>query len=264
MPELPEVETTKTSLFPLIGKKAHQVDKHRPNLREPIADIKAGTLIGVWRRAKFLGLEFDTGGYLVHLGMSGSLQQKPIGAAIAKHDHVVWHFKDCQLHYHDPRRFGFIIDGKDQSRWLDHLGVEPLDDDFCADCLFDITQKSKAPIKSIIMDQRVVVGVGNIYAAESLFLSGIHPSTPANTLDFSTISRLVRHIKTTLQNAITQGGTTLRDFSTGQSNTKTGYFAQRLLVYGRMGQPCHACGTIIQNIAIKGRASAFCPNCQAV
>ncbi|MDO5651889.1 MAG: bifunctional DNA-formamidopyrimidine glycosylase/DNA-(apurinic or apyrimidinic site) lyase [Moraxella sp.] len=303
MPELPEVETTKASLAPLLGQTVRTVDVHQPKLREMMPtdlDSLCGFVLSdVRRRAKYLLLDFvQTANnrhktLLIHLGMSGSLQQHATDDGTPntrKHDHLVMTFGNgagniTALHYHDPRRFGIItwatnddfIDDKDSAseRYLSHLGVEPLDDAFNGEYLhayiWRLNQANKnspktpkkpitKPIKALIMEQTVVVGVGNIYAAESLFLSGIHPATPANRLDETTINHLVSNIKTILANAITQGGTTLKDFTVG--NGKTGYFQQVLHVYGRDGKPCTTCGTSLANVKIAGRASVYCPTCQ--
>lgn len=267
MPELPEVETTKQSLAPLLGKRVLSVNAYRDNLRLPIAPLVAGDLVAATRRAKYLILSFKDHPqdlpirYIVHLGMSGTLQQHPIGTPVRKHDHVIWQFDSVQLHYHDPRRFGLIVLHHTHAKsLLNHLGYEPLDDNFNAHTLFAHTQKSARAIKTLIMDQRVVVGVGNIYAAESLFLAKIHPATPARTLDFDKVALLCTHIKTVLASAIQAGGTTLKDFVVGQE--QSGYFAQDLQIYGRHGKHCVHCGGLVENITISGRASAFCPICQ--
>ncbi|WFF38538.1 bifunctional DNA-formamidopyrimidine glycosylase/DNA-(apurinic or apyrimidinic site) lyase [Moraxella nasibovis] len=284
MPELPEVETTKASLDPLLGQAVSGVQIHHHKLRYPIPD-DLGSLVGfvlqsVERRAKYLLLHFyhqpdnRRKVLLIHLGMSGSLQQHT-HHELRKHDHLVLEFGDVWLHYHDPRRFGMIlwvenddyIDTPDtHERFLTHLGPEPLSDAFDDGYLHRVifkNFKNKAiakPIKSLIMEQSVVVGVGNIYAAESLFLSRIHPATPANHLDANQLATLTQHIKAILARAIKQGGSTLRDFTVGSG--KTGYFQQTLLVYGRDGQPCTECGTVLENQKIAGRASVYCPHCQ--
>ena len=290
MPELPEVETTKLSLEPLIGQTVTCVQVRHPRLRYDVAkdlDSLVGfVLTKLQRRAKYLLLDFYHAHdsrqktLLIHLGMSGSLQQH-INEPPRKHDHVLIDFADSHgkiitLHYHDPRRFGMILwvvndDYIDQpntyARFLAHLGPEPLSDDFDANYLIRYIMRPKShqkplnkPIKSLIMDQSVVVGVGNIYAAESLFLSGIHPLTPAYLVHEDKLVRLTHHIKQILARAITQGGSTLRDFTVGSG--KTGYFQQTLLVYGRQGESCATCGSLLENIKISGRASVYCPNCQ--
>lgn len=288
MPELPEVQTTATSLQPLLNQKIENVAVYQPKLRwavpDDLVDLLGLTLIDIQRRAKYLILTFcndnspqdnsspqnnDEKKLLVHLGMSGSLQQHPIGFEKRKHDHVILTLnngeKATQLHYHDPRRFGMLLwldDYKD--KLITHLGVEPLSDDFSGDYLYDYINHRKKPIarpiKSVIMAQEVVVGVGNIYATESLFLSHIHPLTPAHLLTKEQLTTLVTHIRLVLQTSIDKGGSTLKDFTVADG--QTGYFQQTLRVYGHKGGNCPTCGTIIENVKINQRASTFCPNCQ--
>lgn len=272
MPELPEVETTKLSLAPLLNKTISDIYTSAHRLREPIPDLSP--LIGyrltdVKRRAKYLLLEFKQGtlgkSLLIHLGMSGSLGQYP-DPQYRKHDHIIFSFDDIHLHYHDPRRFGMIVWADDATKYLDKLGIEPLSEGFDGQYLYDIIHKNPnrpiaRPIKSVIMEQAIVVGVGNIYAAESLFLSHIHPATPAHLLTHSELETLATHIKAILAKAIQVGGSTLKDFSVG--NNQTGYFQQTLLAYGRGGEPCVNCHLPLETIKITGRASVFCPSCQA-
>ena len=296
MPELPEVETTKTSLAPLLGQQVNDVKIFQPQLRWLMpADLECltgYTLNTVERRAKYLILSFQpvvpqhhARQLIIHLGMSGSLQQHPLGTDKRKHDHLIMTFQDSmhadrpitQLHYHDPRRFGAVLWHADYSdKLLAHLGPEPLSNDFTADYLYQLiqrTQQSTAqtdkvskkrpitrPIKSVIMEQQVVVGVGNIYATESLYLAGIHPATPASHLSYEQIAVLVKHIKEILQKAIALGGSTLRDFTVASG--QTGYFQQTLNVYGRQGEDCPKCKTLLDNIKLNGRASVYCPTCQ--
>lgn len=311
MPELPEVETTKTSLAPLLGQRIIDIKVFQPKLRWAMPDdldsLIDYTLDSVERRAKYLILNFlpllpndDSAAaqtatlvprqLLVHLGMSGSLQQQSYGTEKRKHDHLIIVFKGVnntkvQLHYYDPRRFGSVLWHKDYSaKLLDHLGPEPLSDEFTADYLYQLIQRSnlldhsadtvaignakskKQPIaraiKSVIMEQQVVVGVGNIYATESLYLSAIHPATPAHQLSYAQMIILVDHIKVILQKAIALGGSTLRDFTVADG--QTGYFQQTLNVYGRQGETCPHCDAVLENIKINGRASVFCPNCQPI
>ncbi|WAI88692.1 Formamidopyrimidine-DNA glycosylase [Psychrobacter sp. SC65A.3] len=306
MPELPEVETTKTSLTPLLGQKVTNVQVFQPKLRwsmpDNLADLIDYTLDSVERRAKYLILNFiplvDDGisssvqprnlqprQLLVHLGMSGSLQQHSHASDKRKHDHLVMSFigaddSQTQLHYYDPRRFGSILWLEDYGdKLLNHLGPEPLSDDFTADYLYYLIQRSepsiqtqnsksikkqsiKRAIKSVIMEQQAVVGVGNIYATESLYLSGIHPATPANKVSYDQIVILVAHIKTILQKAIKLGGSTLRDFTVADG--QTGYFQQTLNVYGRQGETCPHCDSVLENIKLNGRASVYCPVCQPI
>ena len=306
MPELPEVETTKTSLTPLLGQKVTNVQVFQPKLRwsvpDNLADLIDYTLDSVERRAKYLILNFiplaDDGisssveprnlqprQLLVHLGMSGSLQQHSHASDKRKHDHLVISFigaddTQTQLHYYDPRRFGSILWLEDYGdKLLNHLGPEPLSDAFTAEYLYYLIQRSeqsiqtqssksfkkqpiKRAIKSVIMEQQAVVGVGNIYATESLYLSGIHPATPANKISYDQIVILVAHIKTILQKAIKLGGSTLRDFTVADG--QTGYFQQTLNVYGRQGETCPHCDSVLENIKLNGRASVYCPACQPI
>ena len=284
MPELPEVETTKTSLNPLLGQTVTDVQVFQPKLRWMMpSDLDR--LIGyrlhtAERRAKYLILTFTQEStsplkLIVHLGMSGSLQQHPADSEKRKHDHLIFTFKNKngelnQLHYHDPRRFGAVLWFDDyQHKLFDHLGKEPLDDSFNAEHLYALIQRTDTdkkqrpihkPIKAVIMEQQNVVGVGNIYATESLFLAGIHPATPASALSYTQIEALTAHIKTILARAIDLGGSTLRDFTVASG--QTGYFQQTLHVYGKAGEPCPTCGTTLQNEKIAGRASVYCPVCQ--
>ncbi len=299
MPELPEVETTKTSLTPLLGQQVTDVQVFQPKLRWPIPDdlhrLVGYTLHSIERRAKYLILNFMSPlqstaltsttsppltpqKLLVHLGMSGSLQQHTCDTEKRKHDHLVMTFSDAdniciQLHYHDPRRFGAVLwHAAYSDKLLDHLGPEPLSSDFTTDYLYHLIQRTSdtgqvskkrpiaKPIKSVIMEQQVVVGVGNIYATESLYLAGIHPATPANNLSYEQIIVLVDHIKTILQKAIALGGSTLRDFTVASG--QTGYFQQTLNVYGRHGETCPQCDTVLDNIKLNARASVYCPSCQ--
>lgn len=305
MPELPEVETTKTSLTPLLGQKVTSVKVFQPKLRwsmpDNLADLVDYILDSVERRAKYLILNFiplagsNTSSVqstalqprqlLVHLGMSGSLQQHSHASDKRKHDHLVMSFigsdnTQTQLHYYDPRRFGSILWLEDYGdKLLNHLGPEPLSAEFTADYLYHLIQRSsqftqnqqskslkkqpvKRAIKSVIMEQQVVVGVGNIYATESLYLSGIHPATPANQISYEQIVILVAHIKTILQKAIKLGGSTLRDFTVADG--QTGYFQQTLNVYGRQGETCLHCNSVLENIKLNGRASVYCPLCQPI
>lgn len=297
MPELPEVETTKTSLAPLLGHTVQAVTVFQPKLRWPmpsnLAELVGYQLDSVERRAKYLILNFskpdaatvaDPKRLIIHLGMSGSLQQYPLATAPRKHDHLIIEFTEAsgavaQLHYHDPRRFGAVLWHKEYGdKLLNHLGPEPLSEDFDSQYLYDLIQRQPAvtskatvvnkkpkraitrAIKSVIMDQAVVVGVGNIYATEALYLAGIHPAAPAYSLSKTQLDELVDHIKVILEKSIKLGGSTLRDFTVASG--QTGYFQQTLHVYGRQGEACNQCGHLLENIKLNARASAFCPQCQ--
>lgn len=277
MPELPEVQTTATSLKPLLGQTVSNITVFQPKLRWQIPDdldsLLDFRLQNIERRAKYLILTFSKGKkqkkLLVHLGMSGSLQQHPQGFEKRKHDHLIIYFEKTdlttQLHYHDPRRFGMVLWLDEyQDKLIDKLGIEPLADDFDGQYLYNFIHNRKKPIsrpiKAVIMEQQVVVGVGNIYATESLFLAGIHPLQPADTISLEDLTNLVGFIRQILQTSIEKGGSTLKDFTVADG--QTGYFQQTLLVYGKKGAPCPHCGTPIENVKIAQRASTFCPQCQ--
>ncbi len=266
MPELPEVETTKTSLLPLLNEKVIHVTVHQSSLRWPIPnDIQkliGQKLIKLSRRSKYILAEFEQDSMLWHLGMSGSFRICETTEELRKHDHLIIQFEDMELRYHDPRRFGCILwlDDQSQTKLIDTLGPEPLSDVFNADYLADKLKSKSTAIKVAIMDNHVVVGVGNIYATESLFNLGIHPAQPASSLSKVQIEKLVIEIKRILKQAIDLGGSTLRDFSNAMG--ENGYFQQTLLAYGRVGEMCVNCETTLENIKLGQRASAFCPQCQ--
>ncbi|MCK7608642.1 bifunctional DNA-formamidopyrimidine glycosylase/DNA-(apurinic or apyrimidinic site) lyase [Acinetobacter portensis] len=266
MPELPEVETTKTSLLPLLNEKVIQVTVHQSSLRWPIPnDIQkliGQKLIKLSRRSKYILAEFEQDSMLWHLGMSGSFRICETTEELRKHDHLIIQFEDMELRYHDPRRFGCILwlDDQSQTKLIDTLGPEPLSDVFNADYLANKLKSKSTAIKVAIMDNHVVVGVGNIYATESLFNLGIHPAQPASSLSKVQIEKLVIEIKRILKQAIDLGGSTLRDFSNAMG--ENGYFQQTLLAYGRVGEMCVNCETTLENIKLGQRASAFCPQCQ--
>lgn len=264
MPELPEVETTKTSLSTLINTRLKNVHIYQNRLRQIVPDLAplcGQKLTKITRRAKYLILCFEDERYnlLVHLGMSGSLQQYQ-NTPKRKHDHIIFEFEHMRLHYHDARRFGMVVWENSAQNYLAHLGVEPLEDEFNGQYLYNVCQNTKRDIKTVIMDGRVVVGVGNIYATECLFLAHIHPKTPAHLLHKKECQNLCAIIKKVLQKAIIQGGTSLKDFVVGAG--VAGYFKQELLVYGKKGLPCPVCKSTLADIKILGRTSAFCPKCQ--
>ncbi|MCL6232492.1 MULTISPECIES: bifunctional DNA-formamidopyrimidine glycosylase/DNA-(apurinic or apyrimidinic site) lyase [Acinetobacter] len=266
MPELPEVETTKTSLLPLLNEKVLKVEVFQSSLRWPIPDdiqkLVGQKLLQLSRRSKYILAEFEQDSMLWHLGMSGSFRICEGDEALRKHDHLVIHFEDMQLRYHDPRRFGCILwlDASSQSKLIDTLGPEPLSDDFNAEYLFQKFKNKQTSIKVSIMDNHIVVGVGNIYATESLFNLGIHPAQPASSLSFEQVEKMVIEIKRILKQAIDLGGSTLRDYTNAMG--ENGYFQQTLLAYGRAGEMCINCETILHNIKLGQRASVFCPECQ--
>ncbi|WP_151981154.1 bifunctional DNA-formamidopyrimidine glycosylase/DNA-(apurinic or apyrimidinic site) lyase [Acinetobacter guerrae] len=267
MPELPEVETTKTSLLPLLEQRVQNVEVRESRLRWPIPEdisrLKGQRLLGLKRRSKYILAEFEQDQMLWHLGMSGSFHLATAQDELRKHDHLMISFEDgTQLRYHDPRRFGCILwlNEESQTKLLNPLGPEPLSDDFNADYLYQKLKSKQVGIKIAIMDNHVVVGVGNIYATESLFNLGIHPAQPAHSLSKKQMSQLVIEIKRILTSAIQLGGSTLRDFTNAVG--ENGYFQQTLLAYGRAGEMCVNCETALENLKLGQRASVFCPQCQ--
>ncbi|MGF1680919.1 bifunctional DNA-formamidopyrimidine glycosylase/DNA-(apurinic or apyrimidinic site) lyase [Photobacterium minamisatsumaniensis] len=268
MPELPEVEVSRMGISPhVIGQTVSKIVVRNPKLRWPIPDeinqIEGQVIRNVTRRAKYLLLETDIGYAIVHLGMSGSLRILPVGTPPEKHDHVDLCLSSGELlRYNDPRRFGAWLwqDQGGEHSVLSKLGPEPLSDVFTSDYLFNKAKGKKTTIKQFIMDNHVVVGVGNIYANESLFSAGIHPKCAAGTISAERLRLLVEDIKAVLTFAIQQGGTTLKDFK--NSDGKPGYFAQELQVYGKGGLPCPKCNKPLEEMKIGQRASVFCTKCQ--
>ena len=270
MPELPEVETTRRGISPhLLGQTLTEIIIRQPRLRWPIspelaAQTEGEVLQAIERRAKYLLLYFPKGCLLIHLGMSGSLRIITDAQESAKHDHVDMIFRpDCILRYNDPRRFGAILWlglKPMQHPLLANLGPEPFADAFNAAYLVQHSRQRKQVIKQWLMHQGTVTGVGNIYANEALFQSGINPLRPIAQISLPEYERLVTAVKTILQAAITQGGTTLRNFT--NSEGKPGYFKQQLFVYGRGGQPCKHCQTLLSETRINGRSSVYCSQCQ--
>ncbi|OYY74966.1 MAG: DNA-formamidopyrimidine glycosylase [Gammaproteobacteria bacterium 28-57-27] len=270
MPELPEVETTKRGIEPhLLGQTILSTHVYQPKLRWPVDHDLAQKLhhqaaSSIQRRAKYILIHFEHGSLIVHLGMSGSLRLVERGTPRLKHDHLECELANgLNLRLHDPRRFGALV-------WTDappaqhplllKLGVEPLDETFSAQMLHPLLLKRKTAIKPVLMDAHLVVGIGNIYANEALFLAGIDPRRPSHSLSQHDTQNLVTHIKSLLQQAIQQGGTTLRDFISPEG--RPGYFQQTLNVYGRSGKPCHVCGMPIEHITQAQRRSFYCPVCQ--
>lgn len=266
MPELPEVETTKTSMLPLLDQHVDAVTIRQASLRWPVpADLvilKGQKLLKLERRAKYILAYFEKNALLMHLGMSGSFSICTPDQPLRKHDHVIIHFEDVELRYHDPRRFGCILwfDPTQPNKLLSALGPEPLSESFNANYLSTQLSNKKTAIKVAIMDNAVVVGVGNIYATESLFNTSIHPARPANSLSKDEIEKLTLEIKRILKQAIDLGGSTLRDYTNAMG--ENGYFQQTLLAYGRAGELCVNCDTVLENIKLGQRASVFCPQCQ--
>lgn len=271
MPELPEVETTRRGISDLvIGKTITRVLVHDARLRWPVPSaqlekqLTGSCFRAVARRAKYLLLDTGHGHVIVHLGMSGSLRVVDTENPLHKHDHVEICFADgLGLRLRDPRRFGAILwtqDDPGQHPLIALLGPEPLEEDFSPAYLHQATRKRRIAIKNLIMDAKVVVGVGNIYACESLFRAGIRPGKAAGRLTGKECARLVVAIRQVLSDAIAAGGTTLRDFSDTQG--QPGYFRQSLMVYGRESQPCVQCGTSIKRRTLGQRSTFYCPNCQ--
>jgi len=268
MPELPEVETTKRGLEPLIVKQTiSKVILHRDNLRWEIPKhlpktLKGQTVNSINRRGKYLLVEFDAGTLIMHLGMSGTIKVVDKEEPCQKHDHFEVVFKNGKaMRLNDPRRFGAVLFSEDgKHKLLDSLGVEPLESEFDKNYLFNKSRKKQQNIKAFIMDSKVVVGVGNIYACESLFKSGIDPQAKALSVSGEKYKILTTNIKQTLKDSIKAGGTTLQDFA--QVDGSPGYFAQTLLVYGREGENCNSCGGKISRIVQNQRSTFYCKNCQ--
>ncbi len=269
MPELPEVETTRRGIAPHIeGRSVTGVILRNPNLRWPVPDNLADLLFNqsvelVSRRGKYLLLHTPNGRVIIHLGMSGSLRIVAADTPPEKHDHVDIVFDSGQaLRLRDPRRFGCVLwhAGAEPHPLLARLGPEPLSPDFSGNHLWLASRKRSAAVKNLIMDSHVVVGVGNIYACESLHMAGIHPKRAAGKISLKRYEKLAHAIKQVLTTAIESGGTTLRDFT--QSNGNPGYFARSLAVYGREGQACPRCGKVVRNIHLGQRSTFFCGGCQ--
>lgn len=269
MPELPEVETTMRGMTPLINLAVSQVIIRNASLRWPIPDhlpntLAGQTLLGLTRRAKYILAKFQTGTLILHLGMSGRICLLEQDELAAKHDHFDIHFTDGHvLRLRDPRRFGAVlwVDGEpSQHMLIASLGPEPLEASFSGEYLHKNIRTRTAAIKTTIMDSHLVVGVGNIYASESLFRAGISPKTPANKLSRIRCERLVQEIRSTLADAIKAGGSSLRDFFGADGNP--GYFQQEYFVYGRTNQPCKVCHSPIALLKQGQRSTFYCPICQ--
>jgi formamidopyrimidine-DNA glycosylase len=270
MPELPEVETTRRGLAPHVeGQRIASVVLRRPDLRWPIPPEIPKLLPGhrveaVRRRAKYLLLDTDIGSALLHLGMSGSLRVLPDTTPVEAHDHVdiMLAGKGRVLRFNDPRRFGCLLwqPAGEVHPLLQGLGPEPLSDAFDGDYLFARSRGRKAPVKTFLMDQGVVVGVGNIYAAEALFAAGISPLREAGRVSRERYQALAQAVKQILANAIERGGTTLRDFISPDG--LPGYFELELAAYGRGGQPCPRCSRPMKEASIGQRTTVWCSRCQ--
>lgn len=268
MPELPEVETTLRGITAhALGKRIIEIHVRNHSLRwwVELPDEICGQKINrLTRRAKYLLFHADTGGLILHLGMSGRLSVVSNNVPAGKHDHIDILLEHGQvLRFTDPRRFGSIHwqTYPLSAHWLlEKLGIEPLHEDFSGDYLFKRSRGRRAPVKTFLMDSHVVVGIGNIYANESLFQSGIRPRIAAGRISQNRYEILAKSTKSILTAAIDLGGTTLRDFVGGDG--APGYFGQKLRVYGRDGQPCRACGTILKGVRVGQRGTVYCPKCQ--
>ncbi|MBE8597264.1 bifunctional DNA-formamidopyrimidine glycosylase/DNA-(apurinic or apyrimidinic site) lyase [Xenorhabdus sp. BG5] len=268
MPELPEVETSRRGIEPhLVGNVIQYAEVRNARLRWPVSEqimtLSDRPVLSVQRRAKYLLLELPEGWIIIHLGMSGSLRVLLDAQPPAKHDHVDLVMADGKiLRYTDPRRFGAWLwsDNLKACSVLAHLGPEPLSEQFDGEYLYTVSRNKKAAIKSWLMDNKVVVGVGNIYANEALFVAHILPERPVHSLTQQEAYLLVDIIKQILRRSIEQGGTTLKDFL--QSDGKPGYFAQELFVYGKKGELCPVCGEKIECVKLGQRSTFFCRQCQ--
>ncbi len=284
MPELPEVEVLRRSLEPrLLGRRIERVEVRSPALREPLDRRALGRLAGrriesLRRRAKYLWVDLEGEWTLaIHLGMSGRFTVVPAAAPVEKHEHLAFHLRPPgrsrqgpsrpgreRLRLVDPRRFGlaFALPRRRlaSDRHFVHLGVEPLGEELTADYLRSAAGKRRGPIKSFLMDARVVVGVGNIYASEVLWRSRVHPRRSVARVGAGTWGRLREEVRGVLGRAIEEGGTTLNDFTDGEGNA--GYFQVSLAAYGREGEPCQRCGRALRRIVQSNRGTFYCPGCQ--
>lgn len=270
MPELPEVETVRRGIAPqVIGQTVAQVIVRQPRLRWPVPEDLATMLPGqtiqrVDRRAKYLLLRTEAGTAIFHLGMTGRLRILSAATPVGKHDHVdVWLANGQCLRFNDSRRFGAVLwtaEPPEQHPLLQTLGPEPFDAMFSGAWLRQRAQGRTLAVKPFIMDHHIVVGVGNIYASESLFAAGISPLRPAGQITLAEYERLAAAIRGILSEAIRQGGATLRDFVGGDG--EPGYFQRQLCVYGRYPLPCRTCGERIDRCRLGQRSTYYCPHCQ--
>jgi len=268
VPELPEVEVTRRGLAPhLAGRVISAVEVREPRLRWPVPpavrSLAGRTVRAVHRRGKYLLVDCGDGHLIVHLGMSGSLRVLPPGTPAEKHDHFDLVLGDRILRLRDPRRFGAVLwtsEALDSHPLLANLGVEPLSRALDPARLYALTRKHRAPVKQFLMDGRRIVGVGNIYASESLFRAGIDPRLPANRLTRAQCVRLAKAIKDTLRAAIRAGGSSLRDYV--QTDGVRGEAQSRHWVYEREGEACRRCGTKVKRLVQGARSTYYCPECQ--
>ncbi len=270
MPELPEVETSRRGIEPhILNQRVTSITVRQRKLRWPVPrqldqQLPGQQVTQVARRGKYILLYTDAGTVIIHLGMSGSLRVLDSDSAADKHDHIDISFANQKvLRLRDPRRFGCVLwTLKDpvKHKLIASLGPEPLSDEFNTEYLYQISRKRQVAIKTFIMNSHIVVGVGNIYASEALYMAGINPKRQASKISLARYDALVSAIKTVLQRAIKQGGTTLRDFT--RQDGKPGYFQQQLSVYGRADQPCKQCGSGIKQFTQAQRSTFYCPKCQ--
>ena len=269
MPELPEVETTRRGIEPhVLGRVVRRVLLRERRLRWPVPDTVTVGLIDlpverVRRRAKYLLLDNSRGSAIVHLGMSGSLRVLDVDVPLKAHDHWDLVLDDGRLlRYNDPRRFGCLLwqPAREVHPLLAQLGPEPFDGGFDGGYLYARAHGRSGPVKHFLMDQAIVVGVGNIYAAEALFRAGIDPRRAAGRVSRARFEALAQAVKAILGHAIERGGTTLRDFL--RPDGEPGYFEQELQVYGRAGEPCRVCGAPVASVRLGQRSSFYCPRCQ--
>ena len=269
MPELPEVETSVRGISSLTDKKIQQIKIHIPKLRWPIKEkdflyLEGRKIISIYRRAKYIIFDCEEKFLVMHLGMTGTLRIIPTKSnEYKKHDHVELVFKKNKLIFNDPRRFGsiHITNNINEHFLIKNLGVEPLDEVFNEDYLYTKIKKSNASIKSLIMNQKIVVGIGNIYANEVLFLSRINPRKKGKYITRKNASEITKHSKSILRKAIDAGGTTLQDFFSPSGNK--GYFKVDLNVYDREGEKCFDCSNLIKRIEQNQRSTFLCRNCQS-
>ncbi len=276
MPELPEVETITRSLSEtIVGATLSGLVFHRKDLREELpkktlTEVLSGEeILSVFRRSKYILIETNKGFALIHLGMTGNVFFETFREPKRPHTHVVFEFLDKGgarffIHYVDPRRFG-RMGAQLGKTWQSHpyltgLGVEPLEEKQLGAYLYQLSRNRNLPVKNFIMDSRIVVGVGNIYACEALFKAHIRPTKKSGSISRQKYDLLSEAIKKTLRAAIKAGGTTIRDFRSSEGNP--GYFSQSLNVYGRKDKPCLKCGAIIRMTRMSGRSSFFCAVCQ--
>ena len=269
MPELPEVETTRLGLVArVVGRRIRDVVVRETRLRWPVprdfaSRVRGARVRDIRRRGKYLLFDLGDGHLLVHLGMSGNLTVVPGDRPVRRHDHVDLALDSGEVvRLNDPRRFGAMLWVRDPARHalLDGLGIEPFDESFGGEYLHRVSRGKRAPVKAFLMDARVVTGIGNIYANESLFAARIHPSRPAGRVSLERYGRLAAEARATLSRALAAGGSTLRDFV--GSDGEPGHFQLEYAVYGREGEPCPACGRALRATRHAGRATFYCGSCQ--